>query len=49
LQATALVHEAWLRMIGAGDRGWQNRAHFLARRPRPCGVFWLIMRAINPD
>jgi RNA polymerase sigma factor (TIGR02999 family) len=28
LQATALVHEAWLRMIGAGDRGWQNRAHF---------------------
>jgi DNA-directed RNA polymerase specialized sigma24 family protein len=49
LQATALVHEAWLRMIGAGDRRWQNRAHFLARRPRPCGVFWLIMRAINPD
>ena len=28
LQATALVHEAWLRMIGDGDRGWQNRAHF---------------------
>jgi RNA polymerase sigma factor (TIGR02999 family) len=28
LQATALVHEAWLRMVGAGDREWQNRAHF---------------------
>ena len=28
LQATALVHEAWLRMVGAGDRTWQNRAHF---------------------
>jgi RNA polymerase sigma factor (TIGR02999 family) len=28
LQATALVHEAWLRMIGDGDRTWQNRAHF---------------------
>jgi len=28
LQATALVHEAWLRMVGTGDRGWQNRAHF---------------------
>ncbi len=28
LQATALVHEAWLRMTGDGDRGWQNRAHF---------------------
>lgn len=30
LQATALVHEAWLRMIGDGDRTWQNRAHFFA-------------------
>ncbi|MGH7979329.1 MAG: ECF-type sigma factor [Limisphaerales bacterium] len=30
LQATALVHEAWLRMIGEGDRTWQNRAHFFA-------------------
>ncbi len=28
LQATALVHEAWLRMVGDGDRGWENRAHF---------------------
>jgi RNA polymerase sigma factor (TIGR02999 family) len=28
LQATALVHEAWLRMVGDGDHGWQNRAHF---------------------
>jgi len=28
LQATALVHEAWLRMVGDGDKGWQNRAHF---------------------
>jgi RNA polymerase sigma factor (TIGR02999 family) len=28
LQPTALVHEAWLRMAGEGDRVWQNRAHF---------------------
>jgi RNA polymerase sigma factor (TIGR02999 family) len=28
LQATALVHEAWLRMVGDGDRTWENRAHF---------------------
>ena len=28
MQPTALVHEAWLRMIGNGDRHWQNRAHF---------------------
>lgn len=28
LQPTALVHEAWLRMFGDGDRKWENRAHF---------------------
>lgn len=30
LQPTALVHEAWLRMIGHGRTSptWQNRAHF---------------------
>ena len=28
LQATALVHEAWLRLMSSGSYGWQNRAHF---------------------
>ena len=28
LQATAMVHEAWLRLVSSGDRNWQNRAHF---------------------
>ncbi len=28
LQATALVHEAWLRLGGASAPAWQNRAHF---------------------
>jgi RNA polymerase sigma factor (TIGR02999 family) len=28
LQATALVHEAWLRLVADGERTWQNRAHF---------------------
>jgi RNA polymerase sigma factor (TIGR02999 family) len=28
LQPTALVHEAWLRMVGDGSPSWQNRAHF---------------------
>lgn len=28
LQPTALVHEAWLRLSGEGNRRWQNRAHF---------------------
>lgn len=30
LQATALVHEAFLKLVGAPDAGWQSRAHFLA-------------------
>jgi RNA polymerase sigma factor (TIGR02999 family) len=28
LQATALVHEAWLRLVGKDDPGWQGRHHF---------------------
>src|SRR5690349_25091086 len=28
LQPTALVHEAWLQLVGDGERSWQNRAHF---------------------
>ena len=28
LQATALVHEAWLRLAGSCDQAWDNKAHF---------------------
>jgi RNA polymerase sigma factor (TIGR02999 family) len=28
LQATELVHEAWLRLAGRQNPDWQNRAHF---------------------
>lgn len=28
LQPTALVHEAWLQLVGPGERSWDNRAHF---------------------
>ena len=28
LQATALVHEAYLRLVGAQDPGWNSRNHF---------------------
>ena len=28
LQPTALVHEAWLRLVHAEDQTWENRAHF---------------------
>lgn len=30
LQATALVHEAYLRLVGADDPRWEGRAHFFA-------------------
>ena len=30
LQATALVHEAYLKLVGPRDVPWQNRAHFYA-------------------
>jgi RNA polymerase sigma factor (TIGR02999 family) len=28
LQPTALVHEAWLQLVGTSGRTWKNRAHF---------------------
>lgn len=34
LQATALVHEAWLRVVGDADPGWDCRAHFFAAAAR---------------
>ena len=31
LEATALVHEAYLRLVGSGDEPhWDNRRHFFA-------------------
>jgi RNA polymerase sigma factor (TIGR02999 family) len=37
LQGTALVHEAYLRLVGDKDVQWQNRAHFI-------GIFARLMR-----
>lgn len=37
LQATALVHEAWLRLVGAADAKdgrWESRAHFFSAAGR---------------
>ena len=30
LQPTALVHEAWLRLVGSNQLGFENRAHFFS-------------------
>jgi RNA polymerase sigma factor (TIGR02999 family) len=30
LQPTALVHEAYLRLVGGGEWGWDSRGHFFA-------------------
>ena len=30
LQPTALVHEAWLRLVGPHDQQWNGRGHFFA-------------------
>jgi RNA polymerase sigma factor (TIGR02999 family) len=42
LQATALVHEAYLRLVDQRDVEWQNRAHFF-------GVAAQMMRRILVD
>jgi RNA polymerase sigma factor (TIGR02999 family) len=30
LQPTALVHEAYMRLVGSDEPGWDNRGHFFA-------------------
>ena len=42
LQPTALVHEAWLRLVQTSRLTWQNRAHFL-------GVAAELMRRVLVD
>ncbi len=42
LQPTALVHEAYLRLVGQRDRGWNNRAHFM-------GIAARAMRSVLVD
>ncbi len=42
LQPTALVHEAWLRLVDQDQVEWQNRAHFL-------GIASLAMRRVVVD
>jgi RNA polymerase sigma factor (TIGR02999 family) len=34
LQPTALVNEAYLKLVGGGERGWDTRAHFFGAAAR---------------
>jgi RNA polymerase sigma factor (TIGR02999 family) len=34
LQPTALVHEAYMKLVGGGDPGWESRAHFFGAAAR---------------
>jgi RNA polymerase sigma factor (TIGR02999 family) len=34
IQATELVHEAYVRLVGTSDLGWQGRAHFFGAAAR---------------
>ncbi|MDQ8205256.1 sigma-70 family RNA polymerase sigma factor [Pelagicoccus sp. SDUM812003] len=34
LQPTALVHEAWMRIVGDSQQRWENRAHFFGAAAR---------------
>src|SRR5205809_6723005 len=42
LEATALVHEAYLKLVNQRDANWQNRAHFF-------GIAAQIMRRVLID
>lgn len=42
LQPTALVHEAFVRLVGAADSGWNGRGHFF-------GAAAMAMRQIMVD
>lgn len=46
LQPTALVHEAYLRLVGDVDLKWENRGHFFAAAARSMRQI-LINRAIQ--
>ena len=44
-QPTALVNEAYMKLIDVSDVNWQDRAHFFASLRRRCGIFWLTTPA----
>lgn len=47
LQTSALVNEAYVKLVDQREVRWQNRSHFLLSRRILCAAFCLIMRAIG--
>ena len=48
LQATALVHEAYLRLLGSVHQNWDNRGHFFAAAAEAMRRI-LVERAANAE
>ena len=49
LDATALVHEAYVRLVGPADeRRWENRRHFFAAAGAG-GLTWMTWRLLPPS
>lgn len=54
LQATALVHEAYLRLVGSRDRHWEGRRHFFAAAAEIVGAADVgpaprILKDVHPE
>src|SRR6266487_3993442 len=47
LQPSALVHEAWLRLVGNENQKWDGRAHFFAAAAEAIAVFSLTAPAAS--
>ncbi len=49
LQATALVNEAYLRLVGFGQVRWQDRAHFLGVSAQLMRrILWILPARVAP-
>jgi DNA-directed RNA polymerase specialized sigma24 family protein len=49
LQATALVHEAWLRMVRDEDRSWENRASFFSAASLAMRRILIQLEQLHPE
>ena len=49
LQATALVHEAYLRLVGAEDQHWDSRGHFFAAAAEAMRRILVDMRSVKEE